>query len=267
MRKYLALAKLAWAEVMEYRTNFILEMTGTVVLMIFTILLWQVIFQGRDGASIGGFTLSEMITYLIGATVLAIFIFRKSQGDTIDNYINRGELSKLLTKPLSVPLYWFIDDGSRRFLQLIMAALILLILPWFFSDFFSLPSSLPNLGILFVFLLAASILHYLLFSIFGLLAFWLEQTWGERFVLNVIADIAAGLFIPLSLFPPFWQSVFGALPFKFMIFIPLQGILGKLSSNELLSNFYQLFIWLTVLLLINRFLWRKGLKIYEAAGN
>ena len=255
MKKYLAVAKATWQEYLAYRTNLFLEVIGGFIAQLVIIAVWFSIFKDLKTEVVGGYSLPEMITYLLGAGIINSFILIASQGDEINDDINQGSLSGFLVKPFSVPLYWLSRDFCRRALTFILGIGEYLVIILILSNYFVFPFSLTNFLVFCLAVFLGGILHFFLFYIFSIIAFWMDQTWGPRFVIRVIMSIATGSLIPLSLFPDTWQLVFNLLPFKFMAYFPLQIYLGKASLTEIILGFSTVLVWISALIGISIWLW------------
>lgn len=266
MKKYLAIAKSTWQEYLTYRLNFFLEVIGGILAMLVIIALWCAIYQGNRQIRIGDYSLAEMITYLLGAGLINSFLWLTQQGDEINDDINRGTLSNFLIKPLNVSFYWFTRDFCRKFMTLFLGIGEFILILFFFKSFLIAPFSFLNLVLFVIAIIFAGLLHFLIFYLFSIIAFWFEQTWGERFVIRVVMEIATGAIIPLSLFSGIWKTIFNLLPFKYLIYFPLQIYLGKISLINIIKEFSLELIWILVLLIISIFVWKKGIKHYTAVG-
>lgn len=264
-KKYWAVARGAWQEYFAFRLNLFFEVVGGIIQMLAVIALWFAIFQ-QNKTSIGGYTLQEMITYLLGAGLLASFLLFSAQGDEINDDISYGNVSNFLVKPISIPFYWLVKDFCRKFLTLFLGIIEFAIIFLFFRNFLVGPASFLNLVLSFIAVIIAILLHFLIFYIFSIWAFWIEQTWGERFVIRVIMEIAMGGLIPLTLFPGIWKTILNILPFKFMIFFPMQIYLGKISLSSIGKEFIIALVWLVILGLLSFYVFRRGIKKYSATG-
>jgi ABC-2 type transport system permease protein len=265
-KKYLAVAKSTWQEYFAFRFNLFSEVIGGIILMLVVITLWFAIFEQDEKGLIGGYSLQEMITYLLGAGLLASFLLLSAYGDEINDDISYGGILNLLVKPLNIPLYWLVRDFCRKFLALFLGIIEFAIIFFFFKNFLVGPASFLNLILALIAIIVAVLLHYFIFYIFSIWAFWIEQTWGERFVIRVIMEIAMGSLIPLTLFPGVWKTILSILPFKFMVFFPMQIYLGKMSFSAIGKEFIIALVWLIILGLLSFYIFRKGIKKYSATG-
>lgn len=246
--------------------KFFLEVIGGILTMLVLIALWYSLYQGNEEIKIGAYNLKEMITYLLGAGLIYSFLWITQQGDDINDDINRGTLSNFLVKPLNITFYWFIRDFCRKFMTFALGVFQFVIILFLFKKFLLPSYSLPYLLLALLAIFLASLLHFIIFYLFSIIAFWYEQTWGERFVIRVVMEIAMGAMIPLSLFPDFWQTIFEILPFKYLIYFPLEIYLGKIPLIQIWQGFGLEILWLIILGLISFFVWKKGIKVYTAVG-
>lgn len=266
MKKYWYLVKLSWQSVLTYRLDFLLRILGGFFMMAVTIALWVAIYDQSSLTEIKGYTLTQMVIYLLGAGLINSFIMITHQGDEVNDEINYGILSTYLIKPFNVQLFWFIRDLASRVLLFIQGGIIIFFIIIITSFFIDLSFLLVNILFFLISIIIAIILHYFLFYIFTIIAFWLEQTWGPRFVIRVFMNIATGRLIPLSLFPIFWYQLLNVLPFKFMGFIPMEILLNRLTISQ---TFIQLgigLIWIIIFASMGFLLYKIGVKKYAAEG-
>lgn len=266
MKKYWVIARTAWSEYLAYRMNFLLEIIGGLFAMLIAIAVWYAIFQGDRSRVIGNYTLDEMVTYLLGAGIVMSFLFLTAQGDEINDDINRGTLSNYLVKPLIVPLYWAIRDLVRKYFTLALALIQFLIVLLFFRGFLVGPASPFHLLLAVAALIFAAVLHFLLFYAFSVIAFWMEETWGWRFLMRVVMEIATGALIPIALFPDLWRGVFEFLPFQYLVYFPMQVYLGKVGLDGVTTGVGTMFVWIAILAIAVTYVWRRGLARYTAQG-
>lgn len=264
MTKYWLVAKLTLQEYLAYRLNFWLEIIGGVINMLAALGLWYFMFAQSQQATLGGYDLKQMITYLIGAGLINSFILLTNQGDEINDDIHYGQLTNFLIKPLSPFIYWLTRDFCRRGITFGLGLVSFFVISIFFNDYLNAPQ---NLLLCLVSVSLAALLHFLIFYLGSIIAFWLEQSWGPRFVLRMLMELASGALIPLTFFPEVWKNIFMWLPFKLFSWVPMQIYLGKFNAAETRGYFLEAFIWIAVIYLISLWVTKKGLKNYVASGS
>lgn len=266
MKKYLLIAKATWQEYLSYRLNFLLEVIGGIFTMLIAIAVWYSVFGGNNSKIIGTFTLDQMVTYLLMAGVISTILFLTAQGDDINNDIMQGTIANFFVKPINVPLYWLTRDFVRKSLTFILGVLELAVIVFLFKSYLVFPGSALNFALFIVSLFLAAVLHFLLFGILSVIAFWFEETWGWRFAARVVMETAAGAIIPISFFPDFWRAAFEFMPFQYFIFFPLQIYFGKLDFSGVIAGFSVLLIWLLIFGFLFLILWKKGVRRFTGHG-
>src|SRR5918996_1656255 len=113
------------------------------------------------------------------------------------------------------------------------------------------------MGFLVGFLLSAAITS---------LAFWTTRVYSIHEFYYALILLFSGQFVPLTLMPKLIQDIAQYLPFQLLIYYPIQLILGKLSTAQIVQGYVMGFIWLAVAITIFNWIWRNGVKRYSAVG-
>jgi len=71
---------------------------------------------------------------------------------------------------------------------------------------------------------------------------------------------------PLDIFPKVIVNFLQFLPFFYFLYFPLKLYLGQLQSSEIIMGMLISLGWIFLFIFINRFIWRLGLKKYDAVG-
>lgn len=248
----------------SYRLNFFLELLGNSCLTFATLALWISAFDSTP--YIRGFDKPTMITYVLLGGLISTFLLQTAQGDGVNNAIKDGTLAQWLTKPVSYPLFWLVNDFSRRVITFILGAVPFVVVGLFMSNIIVPPFSFINVCVMVVCILLSALLHYYIFTIIAITAFWAQQTWGPRFLVRVILEIGTGALVPLSFISGWIGAVLQFLPFKFFAQIPIQIYLGQLSQDTTVYLFVQLVLWLLLAITISHILYKRGLRFYGAVG-
>lgn len=267
MLKYIAIFKLTWMERMAYRVNFFMEVLSGIFTSLIVILLWMAIYRSSGQQIIGGYSLAEMVTYLLGGGLINSFILSTAENPETSQSIQDGTLSAFLIKPLHPYGLWFTRDLGTKAFYFFLGLMGYLVVCFFFRDYLL---GIGSLSYLFLFILAlifSSLLQFFLFEALSLLSFWVENTYGLRFTMRVIMEVVGGAIIPLSFFPELLQKIFELLPFPFMIYLPMKIYLGKIAWPQVGLEFLKEGAWIIVLAIFNLVIWRRGIRQYMAMGD
>lgn len=77
--------------------------------------------------------------------------------------------------------------------------------------------------------------------------------------------LSGGLF-PLEVFGETVQKVFNLLPFKYIIYFPINIINGKLDLSMVWYGLILQLFWIFILTLLSAQLWKMGTRKYIAIG-
>jgi len=138
---------------------------------------------------------------------------------------------------------------------------------FFFRQYLVFSVSLGHILFFLFSMMLAALLQFFLFECLSLLAFWVENTYGIRFTMRVIMEVAGGAIVPLSFFPQLLQKVFLSLPFHFLIYLPIRIYLGKIPLNAIAFELMKEGMWIVGLPLVNMIIWKKGIRQYVAMGD
>jgi len=259
--------ELVWIERMVYRINFFMEVLSGILSSLIVILLWIAIYKTAGKEVIGGYSIEEMVTYLLGAGLINSFILMTAENPETSQSIQDGTLSSLLIKPISPYAVWFARDlGSKAFLFLlgILCYVAVFIL---FRDYLLVFARSEYFAFFLLSLALAALLQFFLFEALSLLSFWIENTYGIRFTMRVIMEVVGGAIIPLSFFPEVLQKIFFMLPFPFLIYVPMKIYLGKIPMGQAPLELLKEVAWIVSLIVLNWILWKKGVRQYVAMGD
>ena len=97
-------------------------------------------------------------------------------------------------------------------------------------------------------------------------AFKLGKINGLGRIMRMIRHFFAGALVPLYLFPSFIAGIADILPYKYLIFIPIQIITGNISNSEALILLVYAIIWTLVIYAIGIFAFKKLIRYFTAQG-
>ena len=261
VRAYRALIKAAWVIAFTYRVQLVLYMISFVFPLLM-LAVWLTV-EAQTGP-IGGFDRSAFISYYVAAAA----VFRFTNASPLyrwDREIRTGELSIRLLKPLDPFHYYFGAILGRMLFDLTIMA------PLFVALTLLIPAVAypltPALALAFACsMFIAVALAMLIGSAFGMLSFWTTQSRHFATLWQGIGQFLSGFVVPLALFPAPLQQVAALLPFRSMVSLPIEILMGRLDWNEIAFGLAVGLSWTLGITLVYRILWRRGLRRFEAVG-
>lgn len=262
MRKYLVAYKNALSSFFQYRLNLGLLLVSHLVSFSGVLYLWTAVY--RNGEQVGNYSLTEIILYYVVLMLVLITIANGvGMGFQASEEINQGNVTNYLLKPYSYPLETLAKLFGEATINTLLIAPIVFLLAWFGKDLAPIPS--PQLWFSFITaLVIGEVFYFLFYFLAALSSFWVTR--GRSFVYGmlIINLLLNGSLLPLDLFPKKFQIISHYLPFQFLIYTPIQTLLGRDSLwGELLLIAA---LWMAIMTLLLRGVWKLGIKKFEAVG-
>lgn len=264
--KYLEYFKIGFRKSVEYKSYLIGALTTPVFMGVFFYFIWSYIFEvkgnGDPNFTIGGFTFDEMLVYLIIG--LLINTARSSDvAQRISEIVKSGDIAIYLCRPVNFVKSLLADGIGGKVINLIVFTILLVVM----TNLFSLPY--PKSSIFAIFILYAILMllfDIVLYVIIGGLSFWFVEIWGIRASIEQILWILSGRVLPLSLFPVWMQTFLAFTPFMYLEYTFARLYLGHLGVSEALYALGIFTFWIIMLMLLMRYIYRKGFRKLEAFG-
>lgn len=216
-----------------------------------------------DQKEINGFKQSDLLTYFLVISVLWYVI-----GGTVSRYLGNsikdGGISSFITKPIHpIVRYIFIEQGWK------LGSLIL-ILPIFIVFLIVFDLKIPITSTEQVMLLiSSSILGAAIFSlwdmIIGMGAFFIQNIEPLSRLNRILYMLLSGQVFPVILMPA-WMSKLNNLFFYRYTFGLPADIIFTLDELNLPFLFGMQFLWLILIVIAFKIIYKLGIKRYEAYG-
>lgn len=253
-------------KILAYRSDFWVNFLGQALVQLFIArALWEAIFLANDVQEMQGMTLPQLTLYYL-LTPLTMKILMGENIGFLSREIYEGGLNRYLVWPLSALGYkilTYLTYSSFYLLQLAvlytLGRLYLNPAPYAAVELVSLVAGVG-------YILVASVGYFCLMALCEMVAFWADNTWTLGVMLRFVAGFLGGAFLPLSFFPAEVQTVLGYLPFAAMVSTPVNLILGRIGVSEALASFGILVLWLPILGLGVRLMWKRGNLRYTGVG-
>ena len=260
MKPYLAALRAEFQVAMVYKTNAALYLTYVLIPPLAAFFFWTAILAPQD--MLGEYTLSALVTYYIVTQFFATNTPFSAWADIGDS-IRTGEFSQWLIRPVSHYKVFLARLVGAWIPMWAMGIAGVAILGALLGGSFQWQGN-PILVLGVGFWLGGVMLGFTFGYLLNLVAFWTERTHGILQLSYAAAFFLAGGVVPLDLLPlaPLWQ----ALPFRYAGYVPAQIFLGRLPPSCWPQELLLLAGWALALLVLTRFVWRVGLRRYQAAG-
>jgi ABC-2 type transport system permease protein len=216
LRKYLAVLRVSIANNLAYLTEVFFRALLLVVLVFILSQLWKTTFGSRGVKTLSGFSIADLIWYLIVAEAIALSLPTLTR--TIDQEVRSGQLAYLLGRPCNYVLYHFAQYLGERLVRFIMNMLVGIVLAFILVG-------LPRvtwMGIVALPLVTflALCIDFTAYMTIGLLAFWTENTDSFSLIFSRLTLVLGGVLAPLEIFPQPLRSIAQALPFSAILYGP-----------------------------------------------
>ena len=243
LAKYPAIFRITLLSSLVYGRDVALR-SGTMVLVLFVFVqLWTFTFESQGGV-IEGFTLRDMIWYLVVTETVVLSAPRVSL--KIDEEVKSGELAYVLSKPYNYLLYHlagYWGEGALR-LPVNFAVGSLIALATVGPPQTSLVAVLAA-ATAFVF---AVTINFLVEASIGLTAFWFEDSQPFFWIYQKLVFTVGGLFLPLEFLPGLLRDVASVLPFATITYTPAR-LFVAFEWQEAALRFGLQFAWLLLIAL------------------
>lgn len=246
-----------YAYMLEYRAELLLwALSGSLPIILMGV--WTQAAQGGQfGLSAIAFARYFLAVFLIRqlTVVWVIWEFEKE--------VVQGKLSPRLLQPLDPVWHHVASHLSERLARipftLALVGLFFLLYPqaiWF-----------PGWSNLLWFCLVIGLaftLRFLIQYTFALLSFWIERATAIEQFWFLIYLFLSGMIAPLEIFPPTVRAIVLWTPFPYLIHFPAAILIGM--PVDLKQGLLAIVGWGSLFWVLNRWLWRRGLKHYSGMG-
>jgi len=264
MKKYLMFFKISFENFLEYRTNLALGFLLKLIVFTSFVFIWTQI--ANEGKTIYGYGLSGIIFYYLCTQVLD-GLYTSQAAKLLRDSILKGNLSNNLIKPFCKPLYFMFIHFSRIITETLVH--IILTIPIILFNINILNNIVLNTNTIIQFSISAflsAIFGFNLYFAIGLISFWTTQAYGLQMVVKNASRFFTGDLMPLDLISYSFRKYIMLTPFPYTLYFPIKALMGGFPVSDFLYSMKIILFWIILLIIVNYFLWKKGLKQYEAVG-
>jgi ABC-2 type transport system permease protein len=266
---YLHFVRLAFLKFLAYRLRYY---TGVISYTIFVAgyyYLYRALFASRapgpDGVvEMGGLTVEQMISYVAIGWIGRSFYFNNIGRDLMYQ-VREGQIAMQLIKPFDVQSVMMFEAAGEAGFRLVMFTLpiTVVVVPLFGIH---VPADRALIGWTALSFSLALVVYSQLNFLVGCLAFHMKNIQGVMRAKMVSGDFLAGVIVPFSFFPEWFQRVVEWLPFQAIGYVPVMIYLGKRPGDQLWHALLLQAAWAAGLWLAGRWAFRRSLRRVVVQG-
>ncbi len=256
-RQFATLMSVYYAYMVEYRAELILwVLAGSLPLIMMGV--WH------QAAQAGSFALSslEFTRYF-----LSVFLVRQFTIVWViwefETEVVEGKLSPRLLQPIDPVWHHVASHLAERLARLPFSLFLILLFFTLYPQSFWIPSW-EALALAIPATLISFALRFVIQYTFAMMAFWTERAAALEQFFFLLYLFLSGFIAPLEVFPPLIRSVLLWTPFPYMIHFPASLITGLPVNVG--QGFAVPCFWFGLFFVLNRWLWRQGLRHYSGMG-
>lgn len=257
VRKARTLLLAHYAHMLEYRAEIFLWALSNSL----PIILMGVWIQASSEGNFD-FTPQEFARYFFSVFIVrqltAIWVIWEFEREILE-----GKLSLRLLQPIDPVWHHVARHLAEKMTRLPLVALFCGLFFLLYPDAAWIPQP-SNLFLGIIAIALAFILRFAIQYTFAMLAFWTERASAIQQFWFLFYVFLSGTVAPLEVFPDSVRQIVEWTPFPYMMHFPAVLLMGL--PVEFGKSIAIMIAWGIAFLLLNRWLWRKGLKQYSGMG-
>jgi ABC-2 type transport system permease protein len=259
---YLQQFKTGVASMLQYRATLVIYLIGNILEPLIYLVVWSTVSRSTGG-SVGGYAPRDFAAYYIAFMLVNQATFSWVMYE-FEYRIREGLFSAVLLHPVH-PIHADIADNlsakavSLPFILAAAAGMTAIFRPAFNTTAGLAAAFVPALVLAFL-------VRFLVEWVVALAAFWTTRVSAVNQIHYMAVLFFSGQIAPLAVLPRPLQIVATILPFRWTVGFPVELILGRLTTAQVLTGFAAQAAWLAAAAVLLRFAWRFSVKKYAAVG-
>lgn len=262
MKKYLYIYKATLIENLTYIPNILLGFVNFTVMMFIFLNLWEYMYS--DGSQlINGYTMEQMIWYVLIAEVVWFGTRNKALSKQISQDIKSGNIAYNINKPYNYVFYIIAKHLGEITIKFIAFTIIGGIIGTLFvgpiQNF-----NLLNMPLILITVILGILINSVIRISISLISFWIEDSMPFHWVYDKLI-LVLGTIFPIEMFPTILRPIIQCTP----IFVITYGP-AKLLIQFTIEKFIQVFMAQVIYLVITTglilFLYERGVKKLNVNG-
>jgi ABC-2 type transport system permease protein len=254
------LFRVGLAETVAYRAEFVIWMLTTTLPLVM-LGLWTSVAAEQPFRE---FASRDFVAYYLSALIV-----RNLTGSWVVWQINEEIRSGTLSMRLLRPIHPFAGYAAthlsavplRAVIALPVAAIMLIT-----SAREVLADGPVELGLFALSLVGAWVLTFSILITIGCAAFWIERSMGLFDIYLGVFAVLSGYLLPLALLPDWMQGIAEHAPFRYMLSVPVEILIGRADGADAARLVAVQWAWAAGAAAIAFAAWRAGVRRFEAYG-
>jgi ABC-2 type transport system permease protein len=260
LRAFPTLLRVGVAESVAYRAEFLVWLLTTTMPLVMLALWTEVARTGE----VGGYSSADFTAYY-----LAAFVVRQLTGSwaawDMNRDIKEGTISMRLLRPLH-PLWAYAAENLAVLPLRLLLSLPVALAALFIAGREHVTHDPRMLALFAVATFGGWLLSFGIMSIIGSLAFYIDSTVLVFEIWFGLFSLCSGYLIPLSLFPAWLRAPMAYLPFRPMLGLPVEILVGRLDFAAALSGIGLEWAYVVLSLGVGLWVFQRGTLRYQAFG-
>jgi ABC-2 type transport system permease protein len=255
------LLRIGVAETVAYRAEFLVWLLTTTIPLVM-LGLWSTV---AEEGPFRGYSQPDFVAYF-----LAILIVRNVTGSwvawQISEEIRLGSMSMRLLRPIHPFVALAASHAAAIPFRCIVALPVALVL-LLSSGASALTTEPLQLALLVPSLVLAWLITFTLLFAIGSLAFFITRAMGLLSLYFLVFTLMSGYLLPLPLLPSVISDIAEWSPFRFMLSFPVELMTKRMPGDQLATLLVAQVCWAIGCLVLAMWIWRRGIKRFEAVGS
>jgi ABC-2 type transport system permease protein len=261
LAKYPAVFRITLASSLVYGRDVLLRSLSMLLVLFVFLQLWTFTFEQQGSGIIQGFTLNDMIWYLVITETVVLSAPRVSL--KVDEEVKSGDLAYVLAKPYDYVLYHcagYWGEAALRLPANFAAGGALALLAVGAPD-----TDAGGVLAAAVAVVLGLTLNFVIEAMIGLSAFWFEDSQPFFWIYQKFVFMIGGLFIPLDFLPGWLSAVAKYLPFASVTYAPGR-LFVDFSWTELVGRVGLQLLWLAIVAILISVVYHKAVRKVSLNG-
>jgi ABC-2 type transport system permease protein len=256
MRLFWEIVSLALRRQLTYRAAMWAGIATNVFFGLLRAYVMIALYDGRE--EVAGMTLQDAITFTALSQAVIAYLSIFGWWEVMDS-VNSGEVAADMLRPMNYLSFWLASDFGRALVNMVLRGATVLLIYAVFVEL-TWPETAWQWLLFIPALLLSWLVSFAWRFLINLAAFWTPNARGiGRFGFGIVW-VLSGFYMPLALYPEWFQTLCQMTPFPAMVNTPIEIFLGQLNGTDALLALMNQFLWAIAMLVIAQLVLNRGVR-------